>query len=113
GGDLSAGLERIEALENEQHHRQGMDGRARFEYKLDGPIPVRFHRGNPTKYEFDVNVCVVHSPEQDCNGLTEIFATINKSWQTQMTFCIYPSKDRARDMILNVRGSPKAPAEID
>jgi len=26
---------------------------------------------------------------------------------------VYPSKERARDMILNVRGSPMAPAEID
>src|SRR2546427_438371 len=80
---------------------------------LGGPIPLRFHRGEPTKYEFDLNLGVVHITEQDCNGISEIFAAINKSWQTQVTFCIYPSKDRARDMILNVRGSPKAPAEID
>lgn len=30
-----------------------------------------------------------------------------------MTFCVYPSKQKPRDLILNVRGSPKAPAEID
>src|SRR5436309_8204101 len=86
---------------------------SKFEYKLYGAIPIRFHRGESTKYEFDLNLGVVHITEQDCSGLSEIFAAINKSWQTQMTFCIYPSKDRARDMILNVRGSPKAPAEID
>src|SRR5256885_504957 len=62
---------------------------------------------------FVVNLGVVHITEQDCQGLSEIFASVNRAWRTQMTFCIYPSKEKARDMVLNVRGSPKAPAEID
>src|SRR5438046_8645287 len=86
---------------------------SKFEYKLYGAIPLRFHRGEATKYEFDLNLGVVHFTEQDCKGLSEIFARTNAKWGTEMTYCIYPSKERARDMILNVRGSPMAPAEID
>ncbi len=86
---------------------------AKFDYKLYGPIPVQFHRGQPTKYEFDLNLGVVHFTEQDFAGLSEIVRKINAKWATQMTFCVYPSKEKARDMILNVRGSPMAPAEID
>jgi hypothetical protein len=86
---------------------------SKFEYKLYGPIPLAFHRGNPTKYEFDLNLGVVHFTEQDFRGLSEIFARMNGKWGTDMTYCIYPSREKARDMILNVRGSPMAPAEID
>ena len=93
--------------------REVLDGFETFDYKLYGPIPLRFHRGPPTKYEFDLNLGVVHFTEQDFAGLSEIFQTFNAKWGTQMTFCVYPSKEKARDMILNVRGSPMAPAEID
>ena len=86
---------------------------SKFEYKLYGPIPLVFHRGNPTKYEFDLNLGVVHFTEQDFRGLSEIFARMNGKWGTDMTYCIYPSREKGRDMILNVRGSPMAPAEID
>jgi hypothetical protein len=85
----------------------------RFEYKLYGSIPRRFHRGSPTKYEFDLNLGVIHFTEQDFAGLSSIFQKVNATWNTEMTFCIYPSKEKARDMILNVRGSPMAPSEID
>lgn len=100
-------------FENESLLREVLDHLRQFEYKLYGQIPLIFHRGPPTQYEFDLNLGVVHITEQDCRGLSEIFEAINKSWRTQMTFCIYPSKEKARDMVLNVRGSPKAPAEID
>lgn len=103
----------LEPFENKDLLRNLLDRLERFEFKLYGPIPLRFHRGEPTHFEFDLNLGLVHITEQDCNGLSEIFATLNKTWRTQMTFCIYPSKEKARDMILNVRGSPKAPAEID
>ena len=83
-----------------------------FEYKLYGKIPIKFHRGKPTVYEFDLNLGIIHFTEQDFKGLSEIFAKINKKWKTQMTFCIYPSREKNRDMIINVRGSPKAPSEI-
>src|SRR3989442_12873403 len=107
------GFDRLEPFENEQLLRDVLDALARFEYKLYGLIPLSFHRGEPTKYEFDLNLGVVHMTEQDCKGLSVIFAAINKSWRTRLTFCIYPSKDRARDMILNVRGCPNAPTQID
>ena len=103
----------LEPFENTELLRNVLDSLERFEYKLYGRIPLRFHRGEPTHFEFDLNLGVVHITEQDCKGLSEIFASVNKAWRTQMTFCIYPSKEKTRDMILNVRGSPKAPAEID
>jgi len=90
-----------------------VDALGSFRWKLYGPIPLRFHRGRPTKYEFDLNLGVVHVTEQDFKGLSDIFHRLNEAWGTRMTFCIYPSKDRAREMILNVRGSPRAPSEID
>ncbi|TLZ84962.1 MAG: hypothetical protein E6K02_09585 [Methanobacteriota archaeon] len=93
--------------------REVLDELAKFDYKLYGPIPPQFHRGQPTKYEFDLNLGVVHFTEQDFAGLSEIVQRMNAKWGTQMTFCVYPSKEKARDMILNVRGSPMAPAEID
>lgn len=84
-----------------------------FEYKLYNKIPIRFYRGKPTIYEFDLNLGLMHFTEQDFKGLSEIFAKVNKKWGTQMTFCIYPAKEKNRDMIINVRGSPKAPSELD
>lgn len=84
-----------------------------FRWKLYGPIPVRYHRGRPTKYEFDLTLGVVHVTEQDTRGLSEIFTRFNDTWGTRMTFCFYPSKEKAREIILNVRGSPRAPSEVD
>ncbi len=84
-----------------------------FEFKLYGRIPRKLHRGEPTAFEFDLNLGVIHFTEEDFRGLSEIFACLNRKWSTEMTFCLYPSKDRSREMILNVRGSPQAPSEID
>ncbi len=84
-----------------------------FPWKLYGSIPIRFHRGRPTEYEFDLRLGVVHVTEQDFRGLSEIFRRFNETWGTRMTYCFYPSKERAREIILNVRGSPRAPSEID
>ena len=103
----------METFAEETLLKEVLEELARFDFKLYGSIPVRFHRGDPTKYEFDLNLGVVHLTEQDFRGLSEILARINEKWGTQMTFCIYPSKEKVRDMILNLRGSPKAPAEID
>lgn len=86
---------------------------ATFRWKLYGSLPVRFHRGDPTPFEFDLNLGVVHVTEQDATGLSAIFQRLNKRWATRMTFCFYPSKETAREIILNVRGSPRAPSEID
>lgn len=84
----------------------------KFEYKLYGKIPLKFHRGRPTVYEFDLELGVVHFTEQDFGGLDKIFKAINRKYGTNMMFCIYPAKGR-RSIIMNVRGSPKAPSEID
>lgn len=84
-----------------------------IEFKLYGRRPVTLHRGAPTKYEFDWNLGLLHVTEQDFHALAEVFRTLNERWGTQMTFCLYPSKEKARDMILNIRGSPLAPGEID
>ncbi len=86
---------------------------AHVEFKLYGQRPIVLHRGAPTKYEFDWNLGLIHFTEQDFVALSELFHKLNDKWGTQMTFCVYPSKERPRDMILNVRGSPLAPAEID
>ncbi len=93
--------------------KEMLDELGRFKYKLYGQIPIKFHRGEPTIYEFDLDLGVIHFTELDCKGLSEIFERINKKWGTKMTYCIYPSKEKNREMILNVRGSPKAPSEID
>jgi hypothetical protein len=103
----------MEPFADETLLREVIEELSKFEFKLYGNIPVRFHRGDPTKYEFDLNLGVVHFTEQDFNGLSVLFARINGKWGTEMTFCVYPSKEKARDMILNVRGSPLAAAEID
>ncbi len=113
GSDPAAAFNPMEPFAREDVLREILDDLEKFDYKLYGPIPLRFHRGQPTKYEFDLNLGVVHFTEQDFEGLSEIVRKMNSGWGTQMTFCIYPSKDKARDMILNVRGSPMAPAEID
>lgn len=54
----------------------------------------------------------MHFTERDFSGLSSIFSRLNEKWGTEMTFCIYPSKKSNRDMIINVRGSPKAPSDI-
>lgn len=82
-----------------------------LEYKLYGRIPIKFHRGKPTKYEFDLNLGVMHFTELDFQNLSKIFKEINSKWKTQMTYCIYPAKNE-RAMIINIRGSPKAPSEL-
>jgi hypothetical protein len=90
-----------------------LEGLDRFEFKLYGKIPRRLHRGEPTKYEFDLNLGVIHFTEDDVQRLSQFFEGINRKWGTEMTYCVYPSKERNREMILNVRGSPMAPSEID
>jgi len=84
-----------------------------FRYKLFGKIPLKYYRGRPTVYEMDINLGLIHFTELDFQGMSAIFERINRKWGTQMTYCIYPSKKKFRDIILNVRGSPKAPSEID
>jgi len=103
----------LEPFANEALLKETMAELGRFRYKLYGTRPLVLHRGEPTRYEFDVNLGLIHFTEQDFKGLSESFARLNKTWGTRMTFCIYPSKEKPRDMILNVRGSPRAPAEID
>jgi len=103
----------MEPFANEEMLNEVLDELKTFEYKLYGQIPFKLHRGDPTKYEFDVNLGIVHFTEEDFQRLSQSFAKWNEKWRAQMTFCIYPSKAGGREMILNVRGSPKAPSEID
>ncbi len=109
----AARFDPMEPFASETVLREVIGELTNFDYKLYGPIPLRFHRGQPTKYEFDLNLGLVHFTEQDFEGLSKIFRKTNSKWGTKMTFCIYPSQEKARDMILNVRGSPMAPSEID
>src|SRR2546422_10966051 len=97
----------LEPFENRELLRHLQDRLEQFEYKLYGRIPLKFHRGGSTHYEFDLNLGVVHITEQDCQGLSEIFASDNRTWRTQMKFCIYPSNESPRDMILNGTEAPK------
>lgn len=90
-----------------------LDGLDRFEFKLYGRVPRRLYRGDPTKYEFDLNLGIIHFTEEDFRRLSQFFETQNRKWGTEMTFCVYPAKERNREMILNVRGSPLAPSETD
>jgi hypothetical protein len=90
-----------------------MEGLTQFEFKLYGRIPRRLYRGEPTQYEFDLNLGVIHFTEEDFRRLSAFFQQVNREWGTAMTFCVYPAKESNRAMILNVRGSPLAPSEID
>lgn len=47
--------------------------RDRFESKLYGRVPRRFYRGEPTKYEFDLNLGVIHFTEEEFRGLSQFF----------------------------------------
>src|SRR2546422_594491 len=47
--------------------REVLDGLKTFDYKLYGPSPLRFHRAQPTKYEFDLKPGVASNGER-CHG---------------------------------------------
>jgi hypothetical protein len=108
-----AGFDPMEPFANPTMLTETMDALRGIEFKLYGPRPMTLHRGDPTKYEFDWNLGLIHVTEQDFRALAEVFRSLNEKWGTQMTFCLYPSKEKPRDMILNIRGSPLAPSEID
>jgi hypothetical protein len=103
----------MEPFASREFLAETMRGLESFEYKLYGRIPRKLHRGDPSKFEFDLNLGVIHFTELDFQGLSALFGRLNTKWGTEMTFCVYPSKERNREMILNVRGSPLAPSEID
>ena len=110
---VAEGFDPLAPFASQAHLDEIVGALASFRWKLYGPIPVRFHRGEPTEYEFDLNLGTVHVTEQDTKGLSDIFQDLNGRWKTRMTFCFYPSKEKPREIILNVRGSPRAPSEID
>lgn len=113
GGEGTMTFDPMEPFASSELLAVVMEGLDRFEFKLYGRIPRRLHRGEPTKYEFDLNLGVIHFTEQDFRELSRFFDEINRKWGTEMTFCLYPSKECNREMILNIRGSPMAPSEID
>ena len=103
----------LEPFKNKTLLKEVLSKLKNFEYKLYGKIKLKFYRGKPTRYEFDLDLGIIHFTEKDFNGLSKIFKKINKKWKTQMMYCIYPSKEKNRHMILNIRGSPKAPSGLD
>ena len=107
------GFDPMEPFASPELLRETMAALESFEYKLYGRIAPRLYRGDPTHYEFDLNLGVIHFTEQDFQELSRAFAQINRKWGTEMTFCVYPAKEKNREMVLNVRGSPMAPSEID
>jgi len=48
----------------------------------------------------------------DCKGISSLVENINKKYNTEITYCIYPAKEANRNMILNVR-LPGAPFELE
>src|SRR3989304_1593620 len=103
----------LEPFSNKKLLNEAIKKLTNFEFKLYGKIPLKFYDGKPDKYEFDLNLGLVHFTEQDFRGISKIFAKINKKWGRQMMYCLYPAKESNRNMILNVRGSPKAPSTVD
>jgi hypothetical protein len=73
---------------------------------------LRLYRGDPSAHESDLNLGMIHFAEQDFHRLSEVFAHFNQRWGTKMMFCIYPAQESNRDMIMNVRDSPKAPSDL-
>lgn len=109
----NSGFDASEPFANPVLLKETMDALGGVEFKLFGKRPLDLYGGAPTKYEFDWNLGLIHVTEQDFRALAEVFRLLNEKWGTEMTFCLYPSKERPRDIILNVRGSPLAPSEID
>ncbi len=105
-------FEPLEPFSNKIMFNELLNELKEFKFKLYGKREIKFYRGKETKYEFDWNLGVIHFTELDFRGLSEIFEKINKKWGTKITYCIYPSKEGDRNIIMNVR-SPKAPFEID
>lgn len=83
-----------------------------FEYKLFGKRELKFYKGEPAEFEFDLNLGMIHFTEQDFKGISAFLEKINKKYGTKITFCIYPAKEANRDIIINVR-MPGAPFTID
>ncbi|MDE1851338.1 MAG: hypothetical protein KGH69_01445 [Candidatus Micrarchaeota archaeon] len=101
----------LEPFRSEKLFRELLRSIENFDFKLYGKRRMKFYRGYKSKYEFDLNLGVMHFTAVDFEGIDEIFKRTNAKWGTEITFCIYPAKERNRNMIMNVR-SPKAPFEI-
>lgn len=96
---------------NKDFLNETLENFKKFEYKLYGKKAIKFHRGEPNQFEFDLNLGIIHFTEQDFKGISEFIEKINKKWKSEITYCIYPSKESNRDIIINVR-VPGAPFEI-
>ena len=113
GPEVPVTFDPMEPFNSPELLRETLSRLEAVEWKLYGRIPIRLHRGEPTKYEFDLNLGTIHFTEQDTTTLSALFRDLNQKWGTEMTFCVYPSKEARRELVLNVRGSPMAPSEID
>jgi hypothetical protein len=83
-----------------------------FEFKLFGKRGVHFYKGEPTEFEFDLNLGVIHFTEMDCKGISAFIENINKKYNVEITYCIYPAKEANRNIIINVR-LPGAPFDLE
>lgn len=102
----------LEPFKNKKLLMELLNELKNYEYKLYGKAPIEFYRGKPTIYEFDLDMGVFHFTEKDFKGMSRIFSKLNKKWKTKMTFCVYPAKSK-RAIIINIRGSSKAPVEME
>ncbi|HYS72993.1 MAG TPA: hypothetical protein VEO96_03305 [Thermoplasmata archaeon] len=78
GAASRPGFDPLEPFANKELLEELVRELGKIRYKLYGSIPVRFHRGEPTRYEFDLNLGVVHFTEQDFQGLSGVFQRINQ-----------------------------------
>ncbi len=97
-------------FENKQLLDELLEKFKTFKYKLYGKREIKFYRGEPDKYEFDLNIGRVHFTELDFQGISKFIKETNDKWKTKITYCIYISKEN--ELIINVR-SPKAPNDME
>lgn len=103
---------KISFLNNKELQDEILAGFKNFEYKLFGKRGLNFYRGQVDEFEFDLNLGVIHFTELDCKGISALIDGINKKYNVEITYCIYPAKEANRNMILNVR-LPGAPFELE
>jgi hypothetical protein len=104
--------DKISFFNNKDLRDEALEFFKNFEFKLFGKRGLNFYRGQVDEFEFDLNLGVIHFTELDCKGISAFIENINKKYDTEMTYCIYPAKEKNRDMILNVR-LPGAPFELE
>lgn len=103
---------KVNFLNNKELLDETLKSFKNFEYKLFGKRGLNFYKGQPDEFEFDLNLGVIHFTELDCKGISAFIENINKKYNVEITYCIYPAKEANRNMIINVR-LPGAPFTLD